>query len=70
MDIEQMHYDVLEGRSDYIPLIINIKPEGTSDDMFDPGKTITNWESMKNPQAHIDTFMFNNERKIQFCISI
>ncbi|MBR2461107.1 MAG: hypothetical protein IKB34_07765, partial [Clostridia bacterium] len=58
MEKAQMHFDVLEGRSDYIPLAISIPPRERVG--------ITPWEAMHNPQAHINAFLKNNEFNLQF----
>lgn len=63
MNIEQMHYEVLEGKSDYMPLVIRMKPEGYG--MFENPHNISAWESMHNPQLHIDTFLKNNENNLK-----
>ena len=65
MDLRQMHFDVLEGKSDYIPLIINTRLAGANLEMFAQDKLISNWESMHDPQRHIDTYLHNNEQNIK-----
>ena len=56
-ELERLHYDVLEGRSDYIPLAIRIRPKETI--------AISNWDAMKNPGLYLDTFLKNNEENMK-----
>ena len=53
VDKAQMHFDVFDGKTDYIPLVINIEPKEKVN--------ITPWEAMQDPQRQIDAFVKNNE---------
>ena len=60
MNIEkaQMHIDVLDGKTDYIPLVINIAPNRKMG--------ITPWEAMHDPKKQIEAFLVNNENNLLF----
>ena len=61
MDKAQLHFDVLEGRTDYIPLVINIKPRE-----YDKPYNLTPWQAMHDPKGQIEAFLKNNEFNLQF----
>ena len=58
-ELERLHYDVLEGRSDYIPLAITISPKESQ------RPNLTAWEAMKNPALYLDDFLRNNEENMK-----
>ena len=55
-DKAQMHFDVMDGKTDYIPLIINIAPNEKA--------SITPWEAMHDPKKQIEVFLKNNENNL------
>jgi len=58
MDLKQMHYDVMAGKTDYIPLMINMERNDE--------KPITRWEATYNPQKLIDAVCYNRSMELEF----
>ena len=65
MDLKQLHFDVMQGRSDYIPLVINTKPTESDFREYPYEKIPTLWENMHNPKMYIDTCVYNNSQNIK-----
>lgn len=62
-ELEKLHYDVLEGRSDYIPLVIRIRPRECG--IFGGIKNISPWDGMKNPSDYLEVFLENNKENMR-----
>ncbi|MCK9479141.1 MAG: hypothetical protein M0R40_06530 [Firmicutes bacterium] len=56
--IKQLHYDVLDGKTDYVPLIINTA-------VAEP-INLTPYESMQSPEKHMQAALHNRVNDIEF----
>ena len=62
-EMEKLHYDVLEGRSDYIPLVVRIRPRECG--IFGGVRSISPCDGMKNPSEYLDVFLENNKENMK-----
>jgi len=58
MDLKQLHYDVMAGKTDYIPLIINIDREDAI--------AVSSWEATFNPQKFAEAAAHNRSLELEF----
>jgi hypothetical protein len=65
MDLKQLHFDVIGGKSDYIPLVINTAPAQEDFKDYQYEKMPTLWDNMHNPQWYIDTCIYNHKQNMK-----